>query len=153
MSQLEQESLDDEWTSGRAADSESSEEEFSKLMRRHRWKRNERLTLCIFRRFYEHDWTQMTKVFTRAFQVVPKARLESLQGARLQMLHAQMSDMRRFRVLEYREVFENHPFCEPLSGNLARLERRLKTAARSAGVVLRRRYEEPAVVRQPCGRA
>jgi len=144
MSKLEQECFNDEWLSGRAVASESSEEEFSELVRKHRWRRDERLALCILRRFYEHDWKQVTRVFTRAFRVVPKGRLHFLQS--------QMSDMRRLRVLEHREVFENHPFSEPLSGHLAKLERRLKTAARNTGVLLRRRYKESAIVRQPSGR-
>jgi len=108
----------------------------------HHWKTDERIALCLLKRFYSNNWTDITRTMSATFSLGLKTKRAIASGERVGMTSAQFFDLVRFRSSEYEEVYRKTAFYHPLTGRLALLEKRLEKGAKRAQVDLQRRKEE-----------
>lgn len=108
----------------------------------HPWQSLERLALCMMKRFYKHDWRQISQILSKAFLFGSNADRILAAGRRLDMLGAQFSDMALLRTVEFEEVYTNTTFARPFTGQLAVTQKLLERAARKVGIKLRVRQQE-----------
>jgi len=108
----------------------------------HHWKTDERIALCLLKRFYSNNWTDITRIMSATFSLGLKTRRAIASGERVGMTSAQFCDLVRFQSAEYEEVYQKTAFNQALTGHLALLEKRLERGAKRAQVQLQRRKEE-----------